>query len=311
MMEYVMNLLSTNEICPLCNRKVDGFLWKHLNEDHFISLQSFLEMDMPEKSLLTYLDPELFKYELPDWGKKSFEYEQAKSLLRAEQHDFFSQLIGDRYLQMYICDDIYPEITMTHKYTDFTKVLRELKPLDRNKLWLVDFVPGYPKNICLENTKGLKIVDINDHFQTTSELEEISVNGNKIFLPEYVPYDHRHHSQFNVLNRNTEAKVRKRLRIDKEKCIKTISGKLFRFEGEGPLSKANLTVLKLVFMRNKNFMRTIIGIMEELSKVVGTLRDGIFMRNTVVFDYKNPICVSVGWTQEEAVSDKYIKLSIL
>lgn len=305
-----MNLLGTNEICPICKKEVEGRLWRHLQEDHFISIQSLLEMDIPSNSLLTYLDPELFKYELPSWGKKNFEYEQAKSLLRAEQHDFYSQLLGDRYLQMYICDDIYPEITMTHRYTDFVRVLRELKPLDRNKLWLVDFVPGFPKNVCLENVDGLKIVDINNHFKTTSELEEISVGGNTLRLPEYVPYDHRHHSQFNVLNRKTDAKVRKRLRVEKERCIKTINGRLFRYEGE-PLSKADLTVLKLVFMRNKNFMRTIIGVLEELAKVVGTLRDGLFMRNTVTFDKKNPIAVSVGWTQDEEISDNYIKLSIL
>lgn len=305
-----MNLLGTNEICPICKKEVPGMLKKHLQEDHFISLQTFLEMDIPDSPLLTHLDPELFKYHLPSWGKKNFEYEQAKSLLRAEQHDFYSRVLGDRYLQMYVCDDIYPEITMTHRYTDFVKVLKELKPLDRNKLWLVDFVPGFPKNICLENTEGLKIVDINDHFKTTSELEEISVNGNILRLPEYVPYDHRHHSQFNVLNRNTDAKVRKRLRIEKEKCIKTVNGRLFRYEG-GDLSKADMTVLKLVFMRNKNFMRTIITVLEELAKVVGTLRDGLFMRNTVEFDKKNPIRVSVGWTQDEEISNDYIKLSIL
>ena len=169
-------------ICPYCGEPLEDNLEEHLEENHFMGVRDFYEsgellLGSSEKCLkcgshrlplsLVYGANNYF---LPCWrciGDDKYEKPQAVDTVRRAIKDYLSQIEGDRFLQMYLSDSIFSETTLPHGYSEFKKVLKILQgsyDIDRNKLWVPDFNPGYPRIISGENTKGLKIVDIERAF---------------------------------------------------------------------------------------------------------------------------------------------------
>jgi hypothetical protein len=313
-------------------------------ENHFISLTDYYERDERKKDdgfcwkcnkylpPLTLLDPESCEYYLPCWnciGSRKYEKVQAIQTTQNAIHDYYDWILGDRYFQMFIIDDIYIKTTTTHEFGEFKKVLKLLQPKDRNKLWLIDYIAGYPKLICEENIEGLKIVGIDTQFKTVSKGSTLVMKDYELMYPEIIPYDTRHHSRYNIYNTADNRKT-KRLRLSGQdgkssnKCIKFFNyagneniKSLFgirRFSTGEDVDPASLdypdyTVLKLVLMRNKVFTKILIDMLEEFSRSVGVLRDSVFLKNTVTINPWNDLKVNVSWLPE--YKEGYINISIL
>lgn len=339
----LQNILENKINCPCCDFEASTYdeLEAHMVENHFMTIENFLEREPRNKeegycwkcnkflSPLTFLNLDACDYNLPCWNcmSKKYEISQAIQTTQGAIHDYYGQVLGDRYFQMFIIDDIYPETTITHEFGEFKKVLKLLQPKDRNKLWLIDYIPGYPKTICSENVEGLKIVSIDDQYRTISKKATLMMKDYEVEYPSIVPYDSRHHSRYNILNTSDNNKS-KRLRLSpsdgkSSKCIKFFNGSdpriksLFRIRRHSTgeeidptsLTRSDYIILKLVLMRNKTFTKLLVDMLEEFSLVSGIIRDGIFLRNTVKVDPNNRTCVNISWLPE--YKDGYINISVL
>ena len=330
--------------CPYCDFETNEphLLEKHLSENHFMTVADMLERESRStdegfcwrcsKFLppLQLLSSDLTFY-LPCWnciGKKKYEKTQAIGSIQNAIHEYYAWLRDDRYFQMFLVDDIYIRTTLSHEFSEFRKVLKILQPRDRNKLWLLDYIPGYPKTICEENVNGLKIVSIDEQFKYTSDRNTLIVKDFQVVFPEIIPYDPRHHSRYNIFN-TSDARKTKRLRLSSpngksDRCVKFFNSlediqvkslfQITRFSTGDPISPseichADLTILKLILMRNKTFMKLLIEFLEEISRCVGTFRDGVFLKNTINLDPSSSLKVSVTWTPE--YKEDYINISIL
>ena len=346
------NLQSMLELpikCPLCGSLISDYdeFESHLLDYHFMTLSDYYERENKTtkdngycwkcntyRAPLTFLDSNICDYHLPCWncvGDKKYEKVQAIQTTQSAIHDFYSIIAGDRYFQMFIIDDIYIRTTLSHEFDEFKRVLKLLRPRDRNKLWLIDYIPGYPHTICEDNIEGLKIVDIDSMYNVVSSKSVLSMKDYEVVYPSIVPYDSRHHSRYNIFNTSDNRKT-KRLRLStlageekSKKCIKFFNSgddelrSLFCIKristGEiidpsTDMSRADYTILKLVLMRNKTFMRLIIDMLEEVSKNVGLLRDEIFLKNTVNINPWVPdLKANITWLPENRKG--FINISIL
>ena len=295
--------------CPYCSFKTEKHqeLLDHLETYHF-SKPWFIDERKPwtgQGTLMTLLDQNEFSYTLPDWPNlvKKFDKEQGLVQVQNSLHDFYGKILGDRYFQLFVIDDIYIRTTMSHEYEEFKSVLRELKGgKDRNKIWFIDFLPGFPKIISEENLGGLKIVGIEDRYQVDSGKDHLKVNDYEIKLPEFISSDQRHHGKYNILNKTGDSKS-KRLKLGRN-CIKFYPGNaIFQVLKNGEvvedlstIKPLDYLVLKLVLMRNKTYVKLIMEILEELIRGCGVLRDALFLKNTILVNpWKKDIDLSVSW----------------
>ena len=330
--------------CPFCNFKTEesDIFESHLLEDHFITISDYYEMIFPEveddrcykcgkpKNPLTYIEPGT--YFMPCWDCMTNRYEKTQSLamIQSAIKDYYTKISTDRFLQMFLIGDVYFNSTATHTYEEFKGVLKSLQrtnKIDRNKIWFLDWIPGFPKTICQDNLSGIKVVLIDDRYDVISEKDKIRINSWIIKLPDFVPFDQRHHSRYNLLNISVDSRNTKRLRLKNEdKCIR------FQNNGESPfksllklenldgtplspldLSEQDLTVTKLILLRNKNFMRLIVSFLDEIVKSVGIISDSVFLRNTITINPgKEDIKLNFSWLpKEEKLRKNYINVSIL
>ena len=323
-------------ICPYCGEPLEDNLEEHLEENHFMGVRDFYEsgellLGSSEKCLkcgshrlplsLVYGANNYF---LPCWrciGDDRYEKPQAIDTVRRAIKDYLSQIEGDRFLQMYLSDSIFSETTLPHGYSEFKKVLKVLQgsyDIDRNKLWVPDFNPGYPKIISEQNFNGLKIVDIERAFNVR-DLPDLKVNGVNLHPARLIPYDQRHFSRYNIFNINnpdTDYRSTKRVRIG-DKAIKFYNNKrngvksIFSLSQDPKsLPSGTLLVIKLLVLRNKTRFRIISSVIGELVKNVGVLRDSIFLKNTVIVNPGSPIKANLTWYPCE-FKEGYINISIL
>lgn len=324
--------------CPYCDYRYEELsdLEEHLLTDHFLPIQSYYEMIPREvkggdgkcykcgslRPPLTYLNPT--GYYLPCWNCITNKYEKSQFITMTQSaiKDYYLKVIKDRYLQMFLVSDLYFEWTLSHTYEEFKSVLKNLQKYSRNKIWFLDWKKGFPKTISLENLDAIEVKLIDKWYEVDSGDTEIKINSWTVKLPDLIPFDQRHHSRHNILNLSGDSRNTKRLRLkdEKDQCIK--------FYREGPvksifsiigptgepvqsLSEQDLTVTKLVLMRNKSFMKLIWSVVEELSKNVGVFSDSVFLRNTITINpEKKKLKVNLSWLPEKK-RDGFINISIL
>lgn len=323
--------------CPYCREPIQDNLEEHLRDNHFIGIQSFyesgkslfdsskkcLKCGSPRVPLSTVLGAN--NYYLPCWrciGDDEYEKPQAIDTVRKAIKDYYSNIEGDRYLQMYLSDPMFERETLPHGFSEFKKVLKILQghyDIDRNKLWIPDFNPGYPRTICSSNTRGLKIIDIEKEFTIRETDEYLEVNGIKVQSPKVVPYDQRHFSRYNVLNvnnPNTDYRNTKRIRLG-NKAIKFYNNQRNGVKSIFSIPKnfrtfpsGYLLVIKLLVMRDRSKFKTIESIVSNLVSSIGTFRDSVFLRNTVQVNPENPLKVNLTWYPDE-IKEDFINISIL
>lgn len=271
---------------------------------------------------LTYLD--INYYYLPCWdcvgSRKSDRIEGTNNIIRNIK-DFYSRILGDRYYQLFIVDDIYRKATLSHEYEVFKNVVNSLNPPSRNDIWFLDWEKGFPKIISKENIDGIKIVNLSKLYSViTTDKSSIKINNYEILYPEFSNYDNKHHSRYSILNISSDRKTKK-LRLSEDKCIiffnnqSNNSKSIFKIKKDGKdinfneIPYSDFVILKLILMRNKSFLKLIFDIVNEIIKSIGIFRDSVFLKNTIVMDPIKDKKFNLTWIPKEFKED-YINISI-
>ena len=76
------------------------------------------------------------------------------------------------------------------------------------------------------------------------------------------------------------------------------------------LTDQDLTVLKLLLLRNKTFMRLITSMIDEISKNAKVLSDSVFLKNTILVNPGNQAKINISWLPNKE-KENYINISIL
>lgn len=273
---------------------------------------------------LTYLEPDF--YRVPCWNCMSTNNSDRKYMVESIQSnikDFYRIILGDRYYQLFIVDDIYLRTTFPHSYTVFKKVVNSLETPSRTDTWFLDWNPGYPKIINLENLPGIKIVNLTKYHTVRQESTRIKVDDFEILMPEEIEPDSTHKARYSIFaGRNGRSR---RIEID-GKCYKLYdtdnmyTKSLFRLKKFGedyPVASLNhqeFVILKLAFMRNKTFLKFLFSIIGELLKNTGVYRDSVFLKNAVIINPDNKNKVNLVWTVQSPHykdDNDFINLSLL
>ena len=335
--------------CSLCEFKTRDPIEfeQHLLEKHFLRYQDYCELELthskdPDSYCFKcgrYRNPltTLMKdyYYLPclscfrESGKRIERQEMMNSILRNTK-SYFDYLLGDRYLQLFLVDDIYPRSTYSHDYREFKKVLGKLELPSRNDIWFLDWLPGYPKIISISNLPGIKVVNLSKLYDIVSDKNQIIIGRYKILFPETALYEKQHFSRYNILNTKSDRRT-KRIKVG-ESCyklykssVKGSTSTIFRVvdsaSGEPinlkEISYQDFTIIKLVLMRNKSYLRLVFSMIQELMKSVGTISDSVFLRNTIQSDPTKNLTLNISWlpepkNEEKKENDIYtINISIL
>ena len=273
---------------------------------------------------LTYINQDF--YHLPCWecleGKKNPEKDSIVENIERNIKDYYSLLIGDRYLQLFLVDDIYFSNTLPHDYEVFKQILLSLNPPSRNDIWFLDFVPGYPKIISPGNLNGLKLVNITKAVDFNIDKDVIRVGEYEIGMPEFSKFEPKRQLRYSILNRNRERKTVK-VRVG-DKYVKLFNTdnenvkSIFKLTKDGReisfklLSHQDFVIIKLAIMRNKTFMKLIFDIAHEIYKQCKIYRDCIFLKNTIVLDPRKTETFNLVWfSMSENINNNYINVSII
>lgn len=324
--------------CSLCNFESDDIfeLEEHILKNHHLTFQEYVELETFNKSPYCFRCNEkryplttVIKdyYYLPcrycfDNSRKSEKVEIIDNIYKYIK-SYFDYLLGDRYLQLYLVDNIYPKKTSTHDYSEFKKVLGLIELPSRDEIWFLDWVVGFPKIISQDNLDGIKIINLTKSYNIINERDTIIINDYEILFPESISYNKKHFGErYNILNPNSSRKT-KGIRLDTGNCIKffnTIDNNKSIFKIVNRITKdpidiskidyQDYTVIKLVLMRNKNYMRLLFSIILKLIKGSNKFNDEIFLRNTLSsFESDKVININLSWTLNKI--SNYINISIL
>lgn len=307
--------------------------------NHFMSYEDYSEIKLTANhnedsycyrcnnplQTLTYLDPDF--YYIPCWNcvskKKTEQLAMTEGIIRNIK-DFYNKITGDRYFQLFIVDDIYFRTTFPHDYSVFKKVVNSLDPPSRNDIWFLDWLPGYPKTISLENLPGIKIVNLTRIYPDVKlEKNKIKVGEFEISLPEISTTDIKHQSRYSLFSNKSDRRT-KRLKLG-DKYIKFYNTEdenvksLFKLTKNGEevstrsITKQDFVVIKLAIMRDKAFLKLIFDVILEALRYSGTLKDTIFLKNTVLVDPKKEDTVfNLIWTiNSKHKNNNYINISII
>ena len=329
--------------CPVCNKEIGDIsqIIEHLRGFHFLDYQSYFENY--KLSWSNTPAPQCFKCGISKtpltWVERDFYYLPCRHCMTKESDriesrneiiknikQYYKKIIGDRHFQLFVLDDIYLDKTFPHDYDTFSKVLKLLDlPKDRDELWFLDWKPGYPKILCPSNIKGIELISLTRHFKKfINEEERIIVGDFEIRLPEKILYDPKHHFRYNILNKTTDTRRTKRLRLPNlDCCIKFYNSEedwnsLFRlYRDDKPvdlstISHLDVLIIKQAIFRNKNCLRLIYETVYELLESVSQYKDGIFLKNTVLLDPEKSLTLNLSWFPDNRkINKEQINISIL
>lgn len=331
--------------CPGCNYETEDSLEfeDHLIYNHFIDYKTYSEIELMEekdenyycyrckkyRSPITYLIPDFYYLPCPECLVNSKKTEKIGTIQTISRNikEYYDKLLGDRYLQLFIVDDKYFKSIIPHNYSTFKSILSQLKLPNRSDIWVLDWNPGYPKILNVDNVNGINVVNLTSKYKIKSDKTSLIINNYKILLPEFIAYDVSHHCRYSILNKTSNRKT-KRIRISDSDnyCIKFYNSdneefksifKLVDLETEQPISLSDidpqdLIVIKLSILRNKTYTRYIYDIIFEFLKVSYNFRDSVFLKNTILIDPDKDINFNLTWFPEyNEKSNNYINVSIL
>lgn len=274
---------------------------------------------------LTYLEPDF--YYLPCWDCMSKNIPERKAISESIIYnikDFYNIILGDRYYQLFVVDDIYLKTTFPHSYSVFKKVVNSLEPPSRLDTWFLDWNPGYPRIISLDNLSGIKIVNITKYHNIKNEKDRVKVDDFEIVMPETIEPDTTHKARYSIFaGKNGRSR---RIEIG-DQCYKLYdtdqpeTKSLFRLKkfGQdfpvGSLSHQEFVILKLAFMRNKALVKFLFSVLFELMKNTGVYRDSVFLKNTITLNPDNKNRINLVWTTKspyyKSEESEFINFSIL
>lgn len=314
---------------------------RELDYKYFLDYQNYAEIKLLHKQdsdnfcyrcnkpldPLTWLDPDF--YYLPCWDcvgkRKSDRVLTTEAIIRNIKEFYNTRILGDRYFQLFIVDNIYFSNTLPHEYSVFKKIINSLSPPSRNDIWFLDWIVGYPKVISLENLQGLKIVNLSSIYKNiVLDKDLIQVGDYEIHFPEVVSFDLKHHSRYSILNKRGDRKS-KRIKLG-DHCIKFFNTDndnikaIFKLTKNGnevairSLSYQDYAVIKLAIMRNKTFLKLVFDILTEITRFVKVYRDSVFLKNTITIDPKKEVSVNFIWNSvffKEYDNENFVNISLI
>ena len=336
--------------CRICNQEFSSLsnLKKHLSENHCMSHETYLETlltssrDLSDycyrcKKYPSFITPVYHSIgSCPCWKcvESSSDPKKLKKLattgLLNSLYDYFGDIITDRYLQLFLLDDIYYTNVIPHTYEEFKNILSCLTLPSRNDIWFLDFKPGYSKTISKEFMGNLEIVNLSELFNVHLTPDRICINDKyEIVLSPLVKYDKSHYSRKNLMNLGEKARKTKNLRLDgKDECVKfhpvkgldswssifqvtdPKTGEVVDITG---LQYLDLIIIKLCILRNKPFLRRIFDIYNTILPKVQEVKDHVFLKNRITVNPDNKVSLFLSWLPQstELGRDEFVTLSIL
>lgn len=334
--------------CRICNQEFKELedLKRHLSEDHCMSHETYLETLLTSNRNLSDYCYGCKRYtplitpiyhsvgSCPCWHCVNSSNKRQKQLaseyLVKSMYDYFGDIITDRYLQLFILDDIYYSNTIPHTYEEFKSILSLLKLPSRNDIWFLDFKPGHSKTISKEFTGNLEVVNLSRLYNLSLTPDKILVNDKyEIKLPSLIEQDKSHYSRKNLMNLKGNTRRTKNLRLqNRNDCVRfyPIKGmdswsSIFQVTRPGTeevvdLSKLpylDLIIIKLCILRNKPFLRRIFDIYNTILSKIHEVKDLVFLKNRIVVNPDNESSLLLSWTpiNTDLKKDEFVMLSIL
>ena len=332
--------------CPICCKEVGAVsdVINHLSYSHFLDCLDYIENQVllwsenPNPSCyscgttrmpLTWLERDFYYIPCRSCLKRKTDLQEVKNEIIKNIKLYYKKIISDRHFQLFILDDIYIRRTFPHDYDTFSKILKTIElPKDRDELWFLDWKPGYPRLLCTDNLDGIELVSLTKYFSRfINEESRIIVGDYEIRFPEWTPYDSKHQSRYNLLNKTNETRRTKRLRLSnfeqENNCIKFYSSgedwnSIFKlYKNSDPVNISDLShldslIIKLAVLRNKTCMRIIYETVYELLKDISYFRDGIFLKNSILLDQDKKVSLNLSWFPDNSKLNKdIINISVL
>lgn len=325
--------------CPLCYKQFSNVseFERHLKEFHYLSMYQYYEMmgfsDSISRQPISYLTPSSEMY-LPNLlkAKSMNERNLFINLIKENLKEYYNNIIGDRFFQLFIIDDVYFNNTLSHQYEEFKeiiKIVQKRDSRDRAEAWFLDWHLGYPRIIGKENVDGIKTVKVDQLYRVnTDQPDKIIVNNYVIELPELLNMNYSNYPKYNIFS-NSKGRNTRRLKLDAKKRpnpymkfyphknsdIQSILQVTDLQTGEpvdmGKVSQLDLIVLKLLTMRSRSYMKLICEILEVVCDSVNLITDGVFLRNSIEIDLKKKHKANLMWLPDDkCCKEDFINISI-
>ena len=342
-------------VCKICGyqleeENLEESLEQHIKEKHFLEYQDYYEILMlgepsercwkcgnPRYTISPWLD----YFHLPcscciDVDNK-YNLEELSKSIREKLHEFQNNILRNRYLE-YILSVTQEERhwIIPKSFNTGTENLMTLKKLrktriDRNnQIFRVTNILGTSREISSRNLKNLDM-EVLDLKVTREDGGEFTIgdSGYKIYLPEVIPFDGRHHSRSSILNPAAK-RSSKRLKIGNSgDCIKfwstqnpTVKSILSLKDSSGKninlrdLEEETQWIIKFGILKTKEILGRVFEIYNEIFKYLLWIEDPVFLLNS--FEIPNPnlelgMILSWSWEDQdyENKGGEIIKLSIV
>lgn len=332
--------------CPICHKEIGAVsdVVEHINYSHFLDYFDYIENNIlywsknpspvcyscgSPRMPLTWLERDFYYIPCRECLKRKTELSEVKNEIIKNIKSYYKKIVSDRHFQLFILDDVYIHRTFPHDYDTFSKILKTIElPKDRDELWFLDWKPGFPKILSMENLEGIELVSLTRYFKKfINEDSKVIVGNYEIRFPEWAPYDSKHQSRYNLLNKTNETRRTKRLRLSnieqENNCIKFYSSgedwnSIFKLYKDGnPINLSDLShldklIIKLAILRNKSCIKIVYEVIYELLKDISCFRDGIFLKNSILLDPDKKVSLNLSWFPDNSKLNKdIINISML
>lgn len=347
--------MNYGNICKICGYQfedgnIEESIEQHIKEKHFIDYQDYYEMIMlgePSESCWKCgnprytISPWLDNFHLPcscciDVDNK-YSLEELSKSIQGKIQEFQNNILRNRYYQYIL--SITPEERHWFLPKNFNsgvenltnlKKLRKIRIDRNNQIFYVTNTLGTSREISSRNLKNLRM-EVIDLKVTKEPGGEFTIGdlGYKIYLPEVIPFDGRHHSRSSILNPAAK-RSSKRLKIGNTgECIKFWST-------QNPTVKSILSIkdssnktinlrdldgytqwiIKFGILKTKEIIGRVFEIYNEIFKYLSWIEDPVFLLNS--FEIPIPglelgMILSWSWEDQdyENKGGEIIKLSIV
>ena len=335
--------------CVLCgkefvsNSHLELDIEEHLREFHFMTYQEYYEMIKTSYSETLcwkcgisrqQLCPYINSYYLPCRScisDKKSDIQEATNTIVEYIKDYQKEIMKNKYYQYLLADNNILKAMLPKSFLDISNLLEKLRTRDKLKIgkdssFSVTRILGSPIELSERNLRNLNI----------SVSDNISVIKNKIgyeitlgdcsfdvLLQEICEYDVRHHSRHSILNLNSKRNTKK-LKMESGDCIKfwntkfqntksilQIRNKSGDIIDPDSLSDDYFFLLKISILRSKPIMKRVFEVYNEICKYIETLRDSVFIKNTIFLGVNKNNSLSLTWKPELSNEPGQINISIL
>lgn len=335
--------------CVLCGKELISSshleldILEHLKEFHFITYQEYYEIlktsysetlcwkcGKPRQQICPYIN----SYYLPCWdcvSDKKNDIQEAGNSIMNNIKDYQKEIIKNKYYQYLLASSDILKSALPKSFPEISDLLEKLRQRDKLKIgkdtsFDISRILGAPMEISERNLINLNLM-VSDNISITKNKIGFEITlGSKqfdILLPEVCEYDVRHHSRHSILNLGSKRNTKK-LKMENGDCIKfwntkfqntksilQLKDKLGNQIDPDIISQEDFFLLKLSILRNKSIMKRVFEVYNEICKYIETLKDSVFLKNTIFLGVNKNSSLSLTWKPELSNEPGQINLSIL